>query len=802
MGFAVGHWILPWISVFTVSLLCCRGRAEGPIRYSVLEESEAGTEVGNVARDLGVDVRDLDGRKFRLNYKTKVQYFTVSMKSGALLTKEILDREALCGSIAVCVVNLEISMNNPLEFHRIEVEIVDINDNSPVFPVSESRFTVSESTPLGIHFPLEGAFDPDVGTNALCTYNLSMNDFFALETDRSECMGKSVELVLKKALDREQKAEHHVTITAMDGGTPKRSGTTEIIVTVQDANDNPPVFDKSVYTVKVPEDTALGALLRVNATDLDEGANGQIIYSFSSRGMSSIKHLFAINAETGEIHVQGLLDYEESHFYEINVQAQDKGLLSLTARCKVLVEVVDVNDNAPEVEVNSFSSPVKEDAKPGMVIALLAVADKDSGLNGQTRCQIPNHLPFLIESKYQNFYSLTVKGPLDREAASEYNVTVLCTDRGSPQLSSLKTVVVSVSDVNDNPPSFSESSYVISVQENNVPGSHVLQVSALDPDAGDNARVRYSLLENSVDAMSVLSLFSIHPETGVISSLQPFDYEKTQVLRFRVEAKDYGSPSLSGVANVTVFIQDANDNPPIIFQTGYGGSGSADAVLVPRSAKSGHILAKIRAIDADSGHNAWMSYEFKDSTMGALFRIGRYTGEISLRHPLGESYLERHEVIILVKDNGTPPLSATATLTVSLLENNPELKSDHKLTDRNDIDRTNLNSYLIISISFISGIFIFCVIIFSALHYIKVRNDRERSEKPNCCLIGGGNWAYSQNQQYLTTRSMEGDHEAPNSNLSNQGWTHFIINGGVTGALMQRYSITDGNDTSTPSEVR
>ncbi|KAJ1128051.1 hypothetical protein NDU88_006439 [Pleurodeles waltl] len=806
MGFASREWIVPDFLYFTVVLLCCRGRAEGPIRYSVLEESEAGTEVGNVARDLGVDVRDLDGRKFSLNYKTKVQYFTVSMESGALLTKEILDREALCGSIAVCVMNLEVVMDNPLEFHRLEVEIVDINDNAPLFPASESRFTIIESTPPNFQVPLEGAFDPDVGTNALCTYHLGNNDFFALKTESSDCKGKSVELVLKKPLDREQQAEHHVTITAADGGTPKRSGTSEIIIDVQDVNDNPPLFDKSVYTVKVPEDTAVGTLLiRVNASDLDVADNGQIIYSFSRRGMSSIKHLFTINAETGEIHVQGLLDYEESHVHEINVQAQDKGPLSVIAHCKVVVELVDINDNAPEVEVTSFSSPVKEDAQPGLVIGLFTVTDKDSGVNGQVSCQLPNHLPFVLESKYQNYYSLAVKEPLDREAASEYKITVVATDGGSPPLSAMKTIVVSVSDVNDNPPTFSESSYVISVPENNIPGSHVLQVFALDPDTGDNARVRYSLLENNVDVMPVLSLFSVHPETGVISALQPFDYEKVQVLWFQAEAKDYGSPSLSALTNVTVFIQDANDNPPTIFYTVSRAVNSAEMVLVPRFANTGYMVTKIRAIDADAGNNAWLTYEFKGSTMEIPFRVGRYTGEISLRHPLGESYPEIQKLIILVKDHGNPPLSTTATVTVSLSENNPEVKLDYRGANKDEYYHTNLDSYLIISIAFISSIFIFCIVLFTSLHYIKVRNDRGKAENPNCCPDGGGEVLYCQRQQhnlYLTAESTKCDQETPKSNLSNQGWTHFIVNGGITGDLMERYNIVEENVIRASPEVR
>ncbi|XP_069055512.1 protocadherin alpha-2-like isoform X5 [Pleurodeles waltl] len=804
MGFAVRRWLLPWISVFAVVLLCCRGRAEGPIRYSVLEESEAGTEVGNVARDLGVDVRDLVGRKFRLNYKTKVQYFTVSMKSGALLTKEILDREALCGSIAVCVMNLEVVMDNPLEFHRLEVEIVDINDNAPNFPSTESNFAISESTVPGTHFPLKRASDPDVGPNSQCSYSLSPSHFFTLGTKLGKLKSASVELVLTNSVDREQQTVHELTLTAEDDGNPKKSGTQIIIVYVQDVNDNAPVFEKDVYSLNVLENIPLGNLLiKVNATDPDVGSNGEVVYSLSNPEFPDHERLFSIDADNGEIRIRGHLDFEDSHLYEINVQAQDNGSPSMARHCKVLLEIIDANDNAPEVEVTSFSSPVKEDAQPGLVIALFTVTDKDSGVNGEVRCQIPSVLPFTLESKYKNFYSLSVKEPLDREVASEYNVTVVATDGGSPSLSTLKTITVSVSDVNDNPPSFTELSYVTSVPENNVPGSHVLQVSALDPDTGDNARVRYSLIENSVDAASILGLFSIHPETGAISALQSFDYEKLQVVQFRVKAKDYGSPSLSGMSNVTVFIQDANDNPPTIFHTVSGTGNSANTLQVPQAANTGYVVTKIRAIDSDSGHNAWLNYEFKELTTGTPFRIGRYTGEISLRHPLGESYMERYELIVLVKDNGTPPLSATLTLTVSLLEKNPEVNSNYKHIKQDKNYPNNLNSYLIISIAFILGIFIVCIILFTVLHYLKVQNKKEMAEKLDFCHDEAGKFSYSQSQQYnlyLTAQPTESGHETLRSNLSNQGWTHLIVSGGMTRDLMQRYSITEGNASQTPNE--
>ncbi|XP_069510296.1 protocadherin alpha-4-like isoform X3 [Ambystoma mexicanum] len=803
MGFAAKHWILPGIFVFSGLLLCCRGEAAGPVRYSVLEESGAGTAVGNVARDLGVDLGDLHRRTFRMNYKTATQYFEVNLRTGALLTKEIIDREAVCGSVSACVMDLEVLMDNPLEFHRLEVVIVDINDNAPVFRTNERRITIPESAPPGIHFPLEGAFDADFGVNAQCTYHLSNSDVFSLEPQGNEYKS-SVDLILTRVLDREQQAQYHVTITAVDGGNPRRSGTADILIYVQDINDNPPVFDQSVYRVRVQENIPVDqVLLKVNATDLDEGANGDIVYSLSSRAHSNIVQLFSIDADSGNIRVTGMLDFETSKLYELEVQAEDSGQLPLASHCKVLVELVDVNDNAPEVEVTSLSSPVKEDAQPGRVVALFTVTDKDSGVNREVRCSIPKNLPFVIVSRYANYYSLVVKERLDRELVSVYNITLLATDGGSPSLSAMKNIVVVVSDVNDNPPAFSELSYVISILENNVPGSHILQVSALDPDAGDNARIRYSLLENSIDGRSVLSLFSLHTETGVISALQPFDFEKLQVLQFLVEARDYGSPPLSGKANVTVFVQDQNDNPPTIFHTSSLGSGSSDALLVPRSASAGYMVTKVRAIDADSGRNAWLSYELLGTEVTSRFRIGLYTGEICLKQPLGDSYLERYELLIQVKDHGTPPRSATATLTLYLSETNPEVKSDYRHVDKNDNYRTNLNSYLIISIAFISSIFIFCIILFTALHYIRGRNESGRTEKADFCPDAVGNWSLvqSQGQQYnlyLTTQSSECNLTIRKSRLMDPG----SANGGVVGDLLQGYSSAEGHSTQAPLEPK
>ncbi|XP_069510298.1 protocadherin alpha-2-like isoform X5 [Ambystoma mexicanum] len=777
-----------WRTAPVLILLCLAGTAGGQVRYSVLEELGEGAQVGNVASDLGVDVGNLHSRRFRLSSDTPIQYFDINLESGIVFIKRKIDREQLCGKSASCVINLEAVMDNPLELYRVQVNVVDVNDNAPIFPVTERRISISESTAPGARFPLEGAVDPDVGTNSLRSYFLSTNDFFTIDTESAKDKEvKSVQMVLSKALDREQLSEVHLTLTAVDGGTPERSGTVQILIEVQDVNDNFPVFDKAVYRVTLVENAPVGTLvIQLNATDMDDGQNGNIYYSFTTLDSLHLKELFSINPENGEIRVRGQMDFEESNMYEIHVQAQDKGQLAMSGHCNVLVEIIDVNDNAPEIRVTSVSSPVMEDAKPGSAVALFTVTDRDSGVNGQVQCEVPASSPFQIESKFESYYSLVLKNSLDREAVSEYNLTILAKDGGFPPLSSVTSIVILVSDVNDNMPTFSESHYTATCRENNLPSSPIFQVSATDLDLQENGQVRYSLLGTIVGGISVSNLLSVHSETGNVFALQSFDYEKIQAIQFLVEAKDSGTHSLKSSTNVTLFIEDQNDNSPIILSP-HLDSEKFPANLVPRSSNVGHLVCKIRAVDADSGYNAWLSYALKEPSKTTLFRIGLHTGEIRTNRPFSDSDGDEHQLIFLVMDNGKPPLSTTATLVISLADSHQESISDQRHESKADAALTNLNVYLIISIASILSIFLLVVMFCVASRILKAKRSTEECGKPEVRQNVTGNWSYSTNQQYnlySTVESLQNDLKAEHLNAGMQ------VNGdndkrGYTAVLVQ-----------------
>ncbi|NXI76298.1 PCDGK protein, partial [Rhipidura dahli] len=421
---------------------------------------------------------------------------------GALLVNERIDREELCGALSPCSLSFEIVVENPLELYSGTVEIQDINDNDPVFPSSQARLEISESVAAGARFPLESAQDPDVGINSLQTYQLSANPNFVLDVQTRVDGSKYAELVLEKELDREEQRELNLVLTALDGGSPPRSAHVQIHIDVVDANDNAPVFNQSTYKASVRENTPSGTLVaRINAYDLDDGPNGDIVYSFSSHTPAKVRELFALDSATGELRVKGQLDYEETKLYEIYLQAKDKGAVPGVAHCKVLVEVVDVNDNAPEVTVTSVYSPVPEDAAPGTVVALLSVTDLDSHDNGL------------------------------------------------------------VNYVNDNAPKLSQDSYDVYVLENNMPGIPILNVSATDPDLGRNAHLSYTLLQGDP---TFGHLFSINRENGTLYLLTSLDHEDQVEFGMMVQVQDGGFPPLATNVSVSVFVTDLNDNAPTV----------------------------------------------------------------------------------------------------------------------------------------------------------------------------------------------------------------------------------------------
>ncbi|XP_017345163.1 protocadherin alpha-C2 isoform X1 [Ictalurus punctatus] len=700
---------VPLLSFLTF-LLCC-GLALGQIRYSFQEESDKGTVVGDIAQDLGLDVAKLSARSIRVTADGGKRYVDVNPKNGKLFVNERIDREALCDRTGGCVLNFDLLLENPSEVHSIEVEVVDANDNAPQFPRDEYQLEITESASPTSRFPVEHALDPDVGTNSVRIYRLGPNEHFALDSNKPSPNSKHVELVLKKPLDREQTPYHQLILTASDGGTPALTGTAKINVRVLDSNDNNPVFDSSVYKVKLLENSPKDTLvIKLNATDQDEGTNGEVFYSFSSYTPERVRQVFSMDTNTGEIRVRSNVDYEDTNSYEMYIQAMDKGPAAVAAHCKVVVEVVDVNDNVPEIVLSSLSSPVREDARADTVVALISVTDRDSGPNKQVTLEIPLGLPFKIKS-FRNYYTLVTSAFLDRETTAAYNVTLSATDGGTPPLSSRKTIQVDVADVNDNPPRFEQTSYTVYVMENNAPGASLCTVKALDSDVNENARITYTVLNDNNHGIPVTSYVSIKPDTGVAYALRSFDYESLREFHFQVKAQDGGIPPLSRVATVYIYVMDQNDHPPEIVYPPANGTRSTETVL--KNIEAGALVTKVVAYDADAGQNAWLIYVLDQSTDLELFKVHEHTGEIRTTRRVLEDNSTSFSLIVLVKDHGDPPLSSTATINIAVMEVPPKVTPDPKRIMRPHSTPlfSNVTLYLIVALSATTFVFLVTVVV-------------------------------------------------------------------------------------------
>ncbi|KFZ68163.1 Protocadherin alpha-C2, partial [Podiceps cristatus] len=628
---------------------------------------------------------------------------------GVLLVRERMDREALCELNPTCFLSLELVIEQPVEVHNVEVEVLDINDNAPHFPRQDYRLEISESAVPGARFHIESAQDPDVGTNSVQSYQLSPSRHFALDLKGFQSGSTLLELVLQQPLDREQSALQQLVLTAVDGGDPPKSGTAQISVRVVDTNDNPPAFDRSTYTVSLLENAPPGTLVvKLNASDPDEGSNGDVIYSFGSYTPQKVRQLFSVDPHSGEVRVNGTLDYEEASSYEIYVQATDQGPVSMAGHCKVLVNIVDANDNVPEVILTSLYSPVPEDAKAGTVVALMSVTDQDSGLNKQVSLRIPPGLPFTLNS-FKNSYTLITQGKLDHEKAAAYNITVTATDSGSPPLSSQKVIHVEVSDINDNPPRFEEPVYSVYIPENNPLGVLLCTIKATDPDVAENAYVSYSLLDGEIEGLPVASYVSIKSDSGNMYAVRTFDYETLREFQVIVQAQDAGIPPLSSTVTVHIYVVDENDHAPqILYPTSTNTSGALE--MIPRSAYAGYLVTKIIAIDGDSGQNAWLFFYLVQTSEPGLFRVELHTGEIRTTRKLGEDSTPTFNLTVEVRDNGEPPMSSSVAITVAVVDRVSKIIPDTRRHFKNPGNYSEITLYLIIALSAISFVFLFTVI--------------------------------------------------------------------------------------------
>ncbi|XP_044220512.1 protocadherin alpha-5-like [Thunnus albacares] len=707
-----------WVVGFL--LLCYDNGISAQMKYSIPEEAKVGSVVGNIAKDLGIDLTTLKERRFRIVSGSSDVLFQVNQDNGQMYVHKTIDREELCPGNSVCLVNLKIAVENPLEIHYVAVEITDINDHSPSFPGEDQLLEISEHVPVGTRFPIHAARDPDSGINSVRFYKLNTNSDFDIEIRENEDE-KIPFLLLKKHLDREQQKEHRLVLTASDGGNPQRSGSLNLIIIVIDTNDNRPIFSKDVYTVNLHENAPRGTLvLKVNATDLDEGSNSEIEYSLSKTLKQKVYDTFILDSISGEIRVKGNVDFEDMEIYRLDVQASDKGQPPWTAECRVIIKIIDVNDNKPDIEVTSLSNVVPEDSKSGTVISLISVTDTDSGVNGKVICTIAGNVPFdLRPSIQENMYSLVTMGRLDRENVSHYDITITASDCGEPPLSTVKTLTVEVSDVNDNRPEFRHNPLELYLVENNVPGSSIFSVNAYDVDLNENAAISYQVVRKDAVQNDITSFLNVNSENGQISALKSFDFETLKTFQFQVVATDSGTPSLSSNVTVNVFILDQNDNAPVILYP-VSSNGSAEGVEeIPRNVNAGHLVTKVRAYDADIGYNGWLLFSLQQVTDHSLFGLDRYTGQIRTLRSFTETDEAEHKLVILVKDNGNVSLSATATVIVKLVEPKEAFAaSDVKSSAKVD-DEDNVTFYLMITLGSVSVLFLVSIIVLIAMQCSK-----------------------------------------------------------------------------------
>ncbi|XP_063784645.1 protocadherin gamma-C5-like isoform X14 [Pseudophryne corroboree] len=721
-----------WQVVFSF-LLCSWGWVSGQIRYSIAEESEPGTLVGNVAQDLGIKRVDLSQRRLHLTSDNDHKYFAVNKANGGLIVNSRIDRETLCGSSLSCLLHVEAAAENPLELFSLEIEILDINDNSPTFLSNNRTIEINELvTNPGARFALEIAKDLDVGDNSVSQYTLNTNPYFSLSVKTRKDGTLIPQLILEKTLDREEKQEHNLILTATDGGEPARSGSCHITIHVLDINDNEPIFNQSVYKISLKENLPLKTLLlTLNATDLDDGANGEIQFYFDDHTSESARELFALDEDSGKISSNGNVDFEKKNFYELSIKAVDKGIPRMEGNCLVQIEVEDVNDNSPEITFTTVTNDIPENAPLGTVVGFINVRDKDSGKNGEIQLDMSPNLPFKIRPN-KNRYSLVTDGNLDREKLSQYTIELTASDLGSPPLYSKITVILSVTDINDNAPTFTQSTYNAFIKENSDPGTLLCTVSAIDLDEGDNSDLVYSITESQIDGSSISSYVYINSNNGNIYAQRSFDYEHIQVLQITIKVEDSGSPKLFSMVPVFIFILDINDNTPTLLYPEH----SDDLIVqerIPKSTSAGYLVTKLSAVDLDSGHNAWLVFSLIDAANSLLYHVSKYTGEVRTLRGFQDTEYTELQLLISISDHGNPPLSATVTVLITIADEvvleTP--KSGNFIT--NSKPPADMTLYLIISLVAISLVSLVTFIILLVRCLRKESYDYSSS----CCFLSG-----------------------------------------------------------------
>ncbi|XP_006013383.1 protocadherin-18-like isoform X2 [Latimeria chalumnae] len=658
--------------IFLMVILLSHNVLGKTLNYKIYEE----LRVGSVIARLSEDVADVLARlpnpssvRFRAMQRGNLPLLLVREENGEISIGAKIDREQLCQKNLNCSIEFDVITlpTEHLQLFHVKVEVMDINDNSPQFSRSVIPIEISESAAVGTRVALDSASDLDVGENSLYTYSLSPNEYFDIEVRTRTDGAKYAELIIIRELDRELMSTFQLQLTASDRGVPQKSSFSILKISISDSNDNSPMFEEQSYIIQLLENSPVGTLLiDLNATDPDEGANGKVVYSFSSHVSPTIHETFQIDPEKGHLSLIKQADYEIIKSYEIDVQAQDLGPNSIPGHCKIIIKVVDVNDNKPDININLMTpgreevAYISEGAPMDTFVALVSVQDKDSGLNGEVVCKLHGHGHFRLQKTYENNYIIFTNTSLDREKRSEYSLTVIAEDKGIPNLSTVKHFTVQITDENDNPPHFQNSRYEIFLSENNTPGEYITSVMATDPDQGENGQVTYTILENYVLGSSITTYVTIDRSNGAIYALRTFDHEDINRIVFTVQARDGGSHQLISNATVVLTIIDENDNAPAIVFPALN-NGTAE-VFVPKDVEHGFLITTIKITDRDSGINSELSCTITAGNQDGIFTMDSRTCELFTNVSMETVHYPEWDISVLVKDKGSPQRSTKATL--------------------------------------------------------------------------------------------------------------------------------------------
>lgn len=717
-------------------------------KYFTYEEDAPGTEIGNLSRDLKMDPAVDPGTSFRFMQENNSSVIEMRESDGLLSVAETIDREQLCPRSPRCLITFDIVAYSREKFQliHVEIEVTDVNDHSPHFPHNETHLEIVENVPLHSRFPLQVALDQDVGENYIQSYNISTSSHFAIEVSDTEDGAKFAELVLVRELDRELEDSYTVEVTAYDGGSPAKSGSMTVHIKVLDFNDNSPTFEHGSLTVELNEDSPVGhRVVRVHAFDPDDGINGEVTYTFAEGMSPEATRIFHVDPHSGDVSLKALVDFEKRKSYELTIRASNLEANSVASSCKVLIDVVDVNDNAPVISVKPMTSSsdgvafITEAAAAESFVALISTSDRDSGANGYVRVSLLGHEHFTLQQAYGDAFMIVTTTNLDREKTPEYNLTVVAEDLGSPPFKTVRHYTIRVRDENDNAPLFSKSLYEVSVLENNIPGSYVTTVVARDADEGKNADVFYKLVDSEVLGGSLLSTYvSVDPLSGSVFTLRSFDYETLQQIDLVIQAEDKGSPSLSSTSTIRIKVVDQNDNYPY-FTLPLLLNDTANIPL-PFNSPAGYLALRVSARDEDEGVNGQLSFQIVQGDT-KTFAMNKETGEIALKQWLTSDIGDVLELQISVTDHGRSPLSSSATIRFVVSNTEPVEDQVIIVLGSSDEDGLVLDGSLIIIILLSGGCALLLIAIVAVIVTYKLsRRRKSRGIRRRAChsLFDGG----------------------------------------------------------------